>query len=133
MSSEQSVKELSFISYLLFSPYSCDCCAILDDDVDEDKVGLKVEGGEDKKKEDDDDTEVSDEDVNRMNYDEEEERPRKTKEEMPKNLSFVKSVVDSDNLLTLNFNRETLQESKIIKVISKKLLRKVIEMLHKLE
>ena len=51
---------------------------------------------------------------------------------MPKNLSFVKGVVDNDNLLPLNVNRETLHESKIIKVISKKLVRKAIDILHKL-
>ena len=53
-------------------------------------------------------------------------------EEMPSNLGSVKGVVDSDDLLPLNFNRETLQESKTIKVISKKLLRKAIDMLHTL-
>ena len=52
---------------------------------------------------------------------------------MPRNLGFVKGVVDSDDLLPLNVNRDTLQESKIIKVVSKKLVRKAIEMLHKLE
>ena len=51
---------------------------------------------------------------------------------MPKYLSFVKEVVDRDFLLPLNVNRETLQESKIAKVISKKLLWKAIEMLRKL-
>ena len=51
---------------------------------------------------------------------------------MPKNLSFVKGFVDSDELLPLNSNRETLQESKIIKFTSKKLVRKAIEMLRKL-
>ena len=51
---------------------------------------------------------------------------------MPKNLSFVKGVMDINNLLPLHFNRETLQESKITKVISKNLGRKSIEMLHKL-
>ena len=51
---------------------------------------------------------------------------------MPKNLSFVKVVVDSDEIIPLNVNRETLQESKIIKFISKKLVRKAVEMLRKL-
>ena len=51
---------------------------------------------------------------------------------MPKNLSFVKELLDSDNLLTINVNRETLQESNIIKVISKKLVSKAIEMLQNL-
>ena len=71
-------------------------------------------------------------DVDGLNDNEEEDRPSKTKEEIPKNLSFVKVVVDSDDLLPLNINRETLQKSKSIKVTSKKLVRKVIEMLHKL-
>ena len=51
---------------------------------------------------------------------------------MPKNLSFVKGVADSDDLLPLNVNMETLQESNIIKAIPKKRVRKAIEMLHKL-
>ena len=132
MPSELSVKEFSFISYFLFYHNSCDRCAIPDDDVDEDKVGLKVEDGEEKKEEDNDDLEVSDEDVDGSNEDGEEYRTKKTKEGIPKNLSFVKGVVDSDDLLPLNFNRDTLQESKIINVISKKLLRKATEMLRKL-
>ena len=44
---------------------------------------------------------------------------------MPKYLS-------SNNLLPLNAKRETLQEYKIVIVISKKLVRKAIEILHKL-
>ena len=108
MSTGQSVKELSFVSYFLFSHHSCDRCAIPDDYVDEDKVSLKVEDGEEKKDEDNDDLGVSDEDVDGSNDDEEEDRPKDTKEEMPNNLIFAKGVVYSDDLLPLNANRETL-------------------------
>ena len=55
MSSEHSVKEFSFVYYFLFSHNSYDRCAIPDDDVDEDKVNLKVEDREEKKEEDNDD------------------------------------------------------------------------------
>ena len=55
-----------------------------------------------------------------------------TKEEIPNKLGFVKVFLDSDKLLPLNVKMETLQESKIIKVTSKKLVRKAIEMLRKL-
>ena len=76
MSRELSVKEFSFISYFLFYHNSCNRCAIPDNDVGEDKVGLKVE-----------------------DEDEEEDRPKKTKEEISKNLRFVKGVMESNNLL----------------------------------
>ena len=73
MSSELSVKEFSFITYFLFSHNSCDRCAISYDDVNEDKVSLKVEDGEEKEEGegDNNDLEVSDEDVDGSNDDEE--------------------------------------------------------------
>ena len=63
MSSEVSVKAISFISYFLFSHNSCDRCAIPYENVDWDKVGLKVKKGEEKKLEDYDNLEVLDNDV----------------------------------------------------------------------
>ena len=101
MSRELSVKEFSFISYFLFSHNSCNRCAIPDNDVGEDKIGLKVEDGEEKKEGDNDDMEVWDEDVHGSNDNEEEDRPKKTKEEISKNLRFVKEVMESNNLLHL--------------------------------
>jgi len=50
---------------------------------------------------------------------------------MPRYLGFIRGVVDSDDL-PLNVNRETLQESKIISVIRKKLIRKTLEMIKSL-
>ena len=67
-----------------------------------------------------------------MNSDEKENRSKKTKEVMPNYLRFVKGFMDSYDLLPLhplNVYRETLQESKIIKVVSKKLLYKAVQML----
>ena len=80
MSSELSVKESCFVFYLLFSHNSCDRCAIPDNDVDENKVGLKVEDGKEKKNEDNDNLEISDKDVDGSNDDEEDNRPKKTKD-----------------------------------------------------
>ena len=50
---------------------------------------------------------------------------------MPKYLSFVKGVVDSDDL-PLNVSRETLQQHKLLKVIKKKLTRKTLDMIKKI-
>merc|ERR1719248_128064 len=50
---------------------------------------------------------------------------------MPRYLSFIRGVVDSDDL-PLNVSRETLQQHKVLRVMGKKLVRKTLEMLRKL-
>eukprot|EP00123_Amoebidium_parasiticum_P016200 comp23329_c0_seq1/m.38426 comp23329_c0_seq1/g.38426 ORF comp23329_c0_seq1/g.38426 comp23329_c0_seq1/m.38426 type:complete len:799 (-) comp23329_c0_seq1:221-2617(-) len=52
-------------------------------------------------------------------------------EMLPKYLSFVLGLVDSDDL-PLNVSRETLQQTKLVKLMRKKLVRKVLEMFKRL-
>ena len=50
---------------------------------------------------------------------------------MPRYLNFIKGILDSEDL-PLNVSREQLQQLKILKVISKKLVRSVLDMIRKL-
>eukprot|EP00993_Chasmostoma_nieuportense_P003592 NODE_429_length_2253_cov_560.544214_g269_i1.p1 GENE.NODE_429_length_2253_cov_560.544214_g269_i1~~NODE_429_length_2253_cov_560.544214_g269_i1.p1 ORF type:complete len:609 (-),score=212.50 NODE_429_length_2253_cov_560.544214_g269_i1:331-2157(-) len=50
------------------------------------------------------------------------------KDLLPRYLNFIKGVVDSDDL-PLNVSRELLQESRILKIIKKKLIRKALAMI----
>eukprot|EP01038_Epipyxis_sp_PR26KG_P009469 gene9469-12757_t len=50
---------------------------------------------------------------------------------LPRYLNFIRGVVDSDDL-PLNVSRETLQQHRILKIMGKKLVRKVLEMLRKM-
>jgi heat shock protein beta len=49
---------------------------------------------------------------------------------LPKYLSFIKGVIDSDDL-PINVSRESLQQVKMLKVMGRKLTKKVLEMLKK--
>ena len=49
MSSKHSGREFSFVSYFLFYHNSCNFCAIPEEDVDKEKISLKVEDKEEAK------------------------------------------------------------------------------------
>jgi heat shock protein beta len=47
---------------------------------------------------------------------------------IPKYLSFIQGVIDSDDL-PLNVNRETLAQTKAFKVINQKITKKILDMI----
>ena len=50
---------------------------------------------------------------------------------MPKYLSFVMGVIDSDDL-PLNVNRQTLQQTKTFKIINQKITKKILDMIQQI-
>jgi heat shock protein beta len=51
--------------------------------------------------------------------------------QFPRYLSFVKGVVDSNDL-PLNVSREILQESRIVRIMRKRLVRKTFDMIEEI-
>lgn len=47
---------------------------------------------------------------------------------IPKYLSFIMGVIDSDDL-PLNVNRQTLQQTKTFKIINQKITKKILDMI----
>ncbi|KAL7067462.1 putative Hsp90 protein [Cryptosporidium serpentis] len=56
----------------------------------------------------------------------------KVEDLLPKYLNFIKGVVDSDDI-SLNVAREHVQQSRIIRVISKKIVRKILDMIKQIQ